>query len=247
MKRQIPFVLVGGLALTGVVLGIVAKVFFFASGIYQDRYVDGRFIPMQGLRLNPHDLSNLTHEAAEDFEVLNKAMQAYTKKFGKFPDTMDALEEFSKDWPENERVTAETYRGEDYELTDDYIPSPEGSNYRWHFLASRVDGSKRPVFPRNGERDVWFSTDEFVRSGRTVYRDGSMVEKPEGFYLVMWSDGLVEEVPLSKLVYVRSSSGGEESFFLDEVGVASKLPRPAWIAEKRTKWWPAASMAKSND
>jgi hypothetical protein len=62
-------------------------------------------------------------------------------------------------------------------------------------------------------------TDTYVRSNSTVYKTGSGSTKPEGHYLVAWSDGKVEELPISAYKRTQWHLGSARMGFVGEPGI----------------------------
>jgi hypothetical protein len=176
---------------------IGVRVYLAKTGQWLERLPDGRVIPMTGLKLNPNGLTNLQGDAKDDFRRLVGAIRAYADKYQRFPDDPRWLIEFTKTWPESTRVTADCFDTPDRKMSDSFNNTDVGFGYKWFYRSPRPNGKPRPVFPGPGERDVWLFTDTYMRANQTVYRTGSATSKPEGHYLVAWSDGKVEELPLS--------------------------------------------------
>ena len=198
---------------------IGVRVYLAKTGQWLERLPDGRVIPVTGLKLNPNGLTNLQGDAKDDFRRLVGAIRAYADKYQRFPDDPRWLIEFTKTWPESTRVTADCFDTPDRKMSDSFNNTDVGFGYKWFYRSPRPNGKPRPVFPGPGERDVWLFTDTYMRANQTVYRTGSATSKPEGHYLVAWSDGKVEEVPLSAYKRTQFHLGSASMGFDGEPGI----------------------------
>ena len=116
-------------------------------------------------------------------------------------------------------MTADCFDTPDRKKSDTFDSTDFGFGYLWAYRSQRPDGKPRPVFPGPGERDVWLYTDTYVRSNSTVYKTGSGSTKPEGHYLVAWSDGKVEELPISAYKRTQFHLGSARMGFVGEPGI----------------------------
>jgi hypothetical protein len=216
-KKRLLFTALLLLPIAVTTIGI--RLYLAKTGRWMDRYQDGRVIPVTGLKLNPDGLTNLQGDAKDDFRRLVGAIRAYADKNQRFPDDPRWLIEFTKKWPESTRVTADCFDTPDRKKSDTFDSSDFGFGYLWAYRGPRPDGKPRPVFPGPGERDVWLYTDTYVRSNSTVYKTGSGSTKPEGHYLVAWSDGKVEELPISAYKRTQWHLGSASMGFVGEPGI----------------------------
>jgi hypothetical protein len=116
-------------------------------------------------------------------------------------------------------VTADCFDTPDRKKSDTFDSTDFGFGYMWAYRGPRPDGKPRPVFPGPGERDVWLYTDTYMRSNKTVYKTGAGSTKPEGHYLVAWSDGKVEELPISAYKRTQFHLGSANMGFDGEAGI----------------------------
>ena len=216
-KKRLLFTALLLLPIAVTTIGI--RLYLAKTGRWMDRYQDGRAIPVTGLKLNPDGLTNLQGDAKDDFRRLAGAIRAYADKNQRFPDDPRWLIEFTKKWPESTRVTADCFDTPDRKKSDTFDSTDFGFGYLWAYRGPRPDGKPRPVFPGPGERDVWLYTDTYVRSNSTVYKTGSGSTKPEGHYLVAWSDGKVEELPISAYKRTQWHLGSARMGFVGEPGI----------------------------
>lgn len=240
--------LVVALVVAGVFVGFLVKQLLFSNGLYVEKYVDGRVIPLNGLLVNSNGLENLKGDAEDDFQRLHRALSSYAKEYGKLPDDPRWLIEFTSSWPPEHRVEANTFGTDDYAASDTYSKADEGFNYSWAYRSPRANGQPKPARATADQRDVWVYTDVYVRSRRRVFRDGSFVTDPAGSYLVLWSDGKVERVPLEERVLVSLGGRGKTYFFRGETGVPSNAESAGEANPQEGSWWPApVDGPESND
>ena len=216
-KKRLLFTALLLLPIAFITVGV--RIYLAKTGLWMDRFQDGRAIPVTGLKVNPNGLTNLQGDAKDDFRRLVGAIRAYADKYQRFPDDPRWLIEFTKTWPESTRVTADCFDTPDRKKSDTFDSSDFGFGYMWFYRSPRPDGKPRPVFPGPGERDVWLFTDTYMRANQTVYRTGSAASKPEGHYLVAWSDGKVEELPLSAYKRTQFHLGSASMGFDGEPGI----------------------------
>jgi len=163
---------------------------------------DGRFIWPWGLQVNP----NPTHskdvaDAKEQLRRAHKAIKSYVATFGRFPTTGVDLTDSSI--PIGARLKAGDLMPAGYRTSDAFALGQESVGLTLELLSSRPDGTLRPLNPQSGQRDAWVSSDMFVRSNARVYPNWTAERKPSGFYLVLWSDGSIEEVPYERVRLVQ--------------------------------------------
>jgi hypothetical protein len=216
-KKRLLFTALLLLPIALITVGV--RIYLAKTGQWLERLPDGRVIPVSGLKLNLNGLTNLQGDAKDDFRRLVGAIRAYADKYQRFPDDPRWLIEFTKKWPESTRVTADCFDTPDRKMSDNFNNMDVGFGYKWFYRSPRPDGKPRPVFPGPGERDVWLFTDTYMRANQTVYRTGSASSKPEGHYLVAWSDGKVEELPLSAYKRTQFHLGSASMGFDGEPGI----------------------------
>ena len=216
-KKRLLFTALLLLPIALITVGV--RIYLAKTGLWMDRFQDGRAIPVTGLKVNPNGLTNLQGDAKDDFRRLVGAIRAYADKYQRFPDDPRWLIEFTKKWPESTRVTADCFDTPDRKKSDSFNNMDVGFGYMWAYRGPRPDGKPRPVFPGPGERDVWLYTDTYMRSNKTVYKTGAGSTKPEGHYLVAWSDGKVEELPISAYKRTQFHLGSASMGFEGEAGI----------------------------
>lgn len=162
-------------------------------------------IPKEGLPIAPASWEQLGNPeyAVEDLRKVYAALDAFRKKHGRLPQLREILDWDGKH-PGPGKLTKEDWTTPDMSLASSNN-SPNDSAIEFNFRARRPDGSEKPAFPKAGEKDVWASSDVYVRIRQTVYRDRPETLSPVGTYVVLWSDGTIEKIPAtSKLVYRES-------------------------------------------
>jgi hypothetical protein len=220
-----------------IAVGLLGKSLLNLRGLYVERYLDGRLIPPRGLRVNPVGLTGLTRDSESDFKKLYKAIRAYGAKTGKFPDDPRVLIEFTREWSVSDRITPDAFCSPDYKKSDYYFDGDDGFSYKWTYRSPRPDGSPKPLVPGKGERDTWLVTDVLSRSNRIVYRDGTYSIEPEGYLLVLWSDGTVQrgaktvKVPDPGTTSHSIYYAGEAGLPLNAIPTNDELP-------SKGNWWP---------
>lgn len=144
MNKKVLVASIALLALTPIVILVIASR-QQPSRVFVDRYIDGRFIPIGGLLVNPAGLQGLTRDSESDFRKFFKAICAYGNKFGQFPDDPRQLIAFTATWPEDSRVTGESFSSPDHRKSDTYNQMDEGFSYLWTYRSPRPDGTEKPL------------------------------------------------------------------------------------------------------
>ncbi|RYG96228.1 MAG: hypothetical protein EON58_12540 [Alphaproteobacteria bacterium] len=182
---------------------------------------DGKAIPKEGLVLNPEG-KNLgdPENAAGDFKRVYAAMDAYRRANGKLP-TLQELTDFKSPLAQGFQLSAEDLTTPDGKYADGYVPGQQNLSYMFAFIQPRPNGKERPAFPAAGERDVWLVSTDYVRRNQRMHQDKHSDIDFRGVYVVLWSDGKIEKVPVDGVVFASASA---KSFGLNFPGQAG-LPK----------------------
>jgi hypothetical protein len=159
---------------------------------------DGRPIPPEGLVVTEGRRGGDPNNAVEDLKAMYVALDRYRAKHKKFPPIGQFLDT-SKPLVDDVRLSPEHFQNPDHSLSDrTYL---EGDlPYSFGFLGKRPDETPVPVFPQPGERDVWVKCDIYARHRQVVFPDGGAEHTIHGVYVVLWSDGSVEQIPAKDLL-----------------------------------------------
>lgn len=176
---------------------------------------DGRWVLPQGLLLNSNSERPGNPEATEaKFAKIYKEIVAFRERNGRLPYAGSEL-----------ALQPSELQSDDTKFTDEYARGiRDHLGFHFDLRSKRPDGSDRPATPKRPERDVWVTTEDYVRSNARLFPDGTVRSKPSGFYIVLWSDGKVERVPVGERIWVNSSRG-LISTFRGQAGVDPKKAR----------------------
>lgn len=138
-----------------------------------------------------------------DFERLYRALNAYRRVHRALP-TPETFLDTSKPLVEGTQLSPEDF------TVPDWSASERGSNwakapscmYALHFASARPDGTMKPAFPAQAERDVWLSSDLSAMTGAIDRPDGSQEMHLSGVYVVLFSDGSIERFSHRELFFV---------------------------------------------
>ncbi|MBC8064777.1 MAG: hypothetical protein H7Y17_08105 [Chlorobia bacterium] len=98
-------------------------------------------------------------------------------------------------------------------------PVTTDPRYTLNWNTKRPDGSKKPVLPAKGERDLWAFSTHYKR-GRSVDLGGKYPSvQYYGFAIGLFSDGNVVVLPAEDLVAVRRGGSSWNTYFPMETGV----------------------------
>ena len=170
----------------------------------------GRDIPKEGLVLNVAGRTHLgdPQNAVVDFKRIYAAMDGYRRSRGTLPPLQKLLGD-----PGGLGLTAEDLSNPDAQYADAYVSGQKNlSSYMFAYLQPRPDGKPKPAFPAAGEKDAWLVSTDYVRRNQTVYQDQHQDLDFKGAYVVLWSDGTVEKVPILKGLYAKADVGSVLDF-----------------------------------
>lgn len=213
-KVGLAAVITGGLA-----VGIVAAILLRPK---QEYLYEGHKIPSGGLILhprgsNPGDPQN----AITRFRKIYAAMTAYRNQNRKLP-TISELLDFSHPLG-GIQLSESDFNPPDMRYADGYIEGQKNpSSFMFSYIQPRPDGSPKPAFPKRGERDVWLVSTDYVRSNQVVYADRHSKMRFSGEYVVLWSDGKIDEVPVTDSLY-RGTGKESTLSFRGETGLPDKV------------------------
>jgi len=178
-------------------------------------YQDGRKIPPSGLVIDPQGVNNPgdTRNAERDFRKIYKALITFRKSKGRLPKGGEFLT-LNSDGESAVGLTHDDLHNPDRRFADgkDVREGAKLScDYALAWLAKRKDGTKKPSFPKRGERDVWMISQDYIRDGLTIYPDGTGKYHKKGVYVVLFSDGKIERIPYSATLLIPT---GPQSFAL---------------------------------
>ncbi len=209
------------------ILGLAVKHFASQKGVYNERYTDGRLIPIGGLMVNPNSLEGLENDSEDDFRRLYGAIKAYAAQHKKFPDPRKLIA-YTASWKPVDQVTEDTFTSTDYMKSDNAEAVRKEFPYQWRYLAPRPDGTDKPLILVAGERDIWVQTDALSRSQMKVFQDGTFTTDPIGHILVLWSDGKVEKLSIDKQRVASTGLNETTLYYEGETGVPnSAQPAPS--------------------
>lgn len=150
--------------------------------------------------------------AIADFKVLYKAIDAFRTRHHRLP----AGKEVDELGPPDAWTNPDTAYGD-----QPYAAKRARGQYHYmmSFLSLRADGTPKPAFPRRGEKDVWLVADQYVRYNQRQTLDKLSEMKLEGSYVVLWSDGTIEQIPLKDQIVVWAEAKRGSHCFKGEAGI----------------------------
>jgi hypothetical protein len=199
----------------------------------QFRAFNGKWIPPWGLTINEKGSRELGNpdNAIQDLTKLYTAFIAYRQEKGKLPEPKD-LFDFSRPIAPGIQLKEEDLRTPDAHLADGYTKGDQSfSEYALTYLTPRPNGQPRPAFPKDGERDVWLYCETYARTGTRVYRDHTTKLEPMGYYVVLWSDGVIEKVPTLDMVGYQDSPRSWTFTFKGQAGLPKNTRTKRELAE----------------
>ncbi|MDX1931950.1 MAG: hypothetical protein SFU56_05035 [Capsulimonadales bacterium] len=178
-------------------------------------YFNGKLIPWYGLKVNPAgDVLGNPEEAVKDFRQIYAVMERYRREHGKLPGAGELMKELPRD----------AFHTPDFGRSDIHAAfSDTTAEYIWQYPAERPNGQAYPATPKPGERDVWMICDTYARMNQTVFRDRHSEYSPKGCYVVLWSDGTVEKIPVRDVIYYQTGRNEWTLGFRGETGLPTKV------------------------
>ena len=163
-NKRIPFLL--AICASGAVIGVLLNFVWHPKPKYTFM---GREIPEAGLVVNPQGAGHPgdPENAVKDFRRIYAAMDAFRHIHNRLPELKE-ITDFSKPLAPGFQLTKDDFNSPDRIYSDGYSPRDKTLEYQFTYVQKRPDGTPRPAFPANGEKDVWMVSDGYVRSNQIV-------------------------------------------------------------------------------
>lgn len=180
----------------------------------------GKPIPTAGLKMFEEnwDKPGNPEHAITDLKKMYWVIDQFRRKNNRLPELREILSDALRSDNPN-MLGLEDQTTPDGHLKDGHTPGATNDTYFYAFRTKRPDGNARPAFPKSGEKDVWVYTDAYVRRRQTVYQDHRSTFQPSGVYVVLWSDGTIEKVPMPEMLKYRVSDTEWRYTFRGQAGV----------------------------
>ena len=158
--------------------------------------------------------------AVTDLERIYKIIQSYKLENGgnspdKLPSLMNALAAHPKRYGFDSFEEAMTFlTNPDYRLTNKDISVEEQEMtvvYKFNFR--RLDGYNLQSIRLRNTRDLIAWTDIYVYRNMNYYNPQKSLPNTVGFYVVLWDDGSIEEIPYDEALYYLDDQGYYLNYF----------------------------------
>lgn len=186
--------------------------------LYQDREV-----PPGGLVVNAAGRDHLgdPENAVADFRRIYAAMDGFRRANRRLP-TLAELFDVSKPLAPGVQLTADDLMAPDAKYADGFVEGQKNlSSYMYAYMQPRPNGQAKPAFPAPGERDVWLVSTDYTRRNQIVYPDRHQDLDFRGTYVVLWSDGKIEQVPVLDGKFAVDGRNGTLTF-TGQAGMSDK-------------------------
>ncbi len=159
----------------------------------------GVAVPETGLELDEQGKTGAVNPAngREQLSKLYKTLVRFRSIKGGLPKTLDEM------YGANLGFTKSDIKSVDAEHADAADTGFVAQSIDGRFLRPRLDGSAKPASPKRGERDVWAVSPIYVRRNVVKHIDRSVALNPQGAMLVLWSDGKIDETPITSMVFMK--------------------------------------------
>jgi hypothetical protein len=195
---------------------------------------EGKPIPKGGFIRNPrHARKGNPENAKADLRRLYTAIKQFNAKHGRFPKGKE-LRDFSKPIvPGGIRLKKQDLENPDWVYADGGRRQANES-YVWTFMSRLREDPTFPPRPKAGEKYEWLGCDLYLNIEARVKDDGTATLHHSGVYIVLWSDGRIDEIPHGDLLQVpvkgkqrmwRRSAPGETGLPKNAVRMRDFYPR----------------------
>jgi hypothetical protein len=199
--------------------------------VRREKTVDGRDVVEGGTLQNPQGVDNPgdPQHAIEDFKRIYLYLDGYRKEVGRLPTADEFLER--RALKNGLQLTEDDLKNPDWTIADgmDAIQRIDRKcHYTVSFDSPRPDGTPKPAFPKDGERDLWMLSQLTARSNTILYPGGRQKSHFTGYFVSLFSDGSIEMFRHKEMLFV-ARPGEPRMPYLTTPGVAG-------LPEKVTPW-----------
>ena len=156
--------------------------------------------------------------AVQDLQEIHRLIGVYKSRDGAYPSrTLDLLQDIQKQ-PEvygysvpTERGTwPEAFMNSDYAYADGNKTHNPNGVVPYITTDRRPDGTPIGGAKLPGQKDVLAYTDIYIHRNVHRFPKSRTTENPVGFFVVLWDDGTVTQVPYDELIYVPTEGNTEK-------------------------------------
>lgn len=214
---------------SSLIIGVVVGLSFFHDGrrpVMMGMH-HGKLIPEGGIVTDPQGHTEVVNpeNGKKGLAKIYKALVSYKKTFGQLPDSEKQLFDHG--------LSPDDLNNPDTVHADGMNETLKPPSYMMKFIEKRADGTSKSQPTALAGRDVWAVTGTYVRRNIVKYRDLTSKINVEGFYLVLWSDGKIEEVKPQDALMVRNPASKRVMLcFRGEAGVKSNMT-PVSVMKQR--------------
>jgi len=198
-------------------LTVVTMFYIRTQWVREVRVAAQRSIPPEGIvpaidtgGKVPGDPAN----AVEDMLKIRTMMDVYKSRHGRMPRRTgevftDALDNFQSYGFSSSEEASVVFTNPDARYADFDVARKNPKYYLAYVIDEhRPDGTKVGDNKVPGTRDILLFTDLYFHENVRHYKNTRSSENPVGFYMVMWDDGKIEQIPYDKRLMVPLPAQG---------------------------------------
>jgi hypothetical protein len=181
------------------------------------------------------------NNAVRDLKVIYNALNVYHTQFGSYPTSELVLMEAMSKYPtrygiRNPQEATDMLMNPDSIYSDwDFIRKNTKESIAYQIPSVRYDGKPIGSSKLPGTRDVLSWTDLYVHNN-FVTKNGVTTENPVGYYVLLWDDGSIQQVPQDQVLLVPAKNGDLLYGFPGQAGLpANAMTRKQLYASIKTK------------
>ena len=210
---------------------LAASISFFALLVVPSSGDERQVVYIPRIAPKPERPLGNPENAVRAFHKVYLAFIAFRTKYHRLPEMKEVLEA-----PDGAlwKLSIEDFRVPDLPGERSEIPTPANvAQFLLSYLTPRPDGAAKPAFPKDGEKDAWLACDVYTRHIKKRGPDGKVETKLEGDYVVLWSDGTTEKIPLGRVVWFPEKAGSVNYVmdFPGQTGLPSNVISEEQMAE----------------
>jgi len=195
--------------------------------------ITGNLPPAAYLEYHPNGIPGNPAYTVAQMHQLYRALQTYTRRTGlsgvdDFNAFLNDVVQNHKDYGLANLAAVRALITNPDSAYDDLASARIGASefFPYMMLSIRPDGSKAGGTVPPGTKDVLMYTNLYFHRNTRWSADKKRAKQyPVGFYLVLWSDGSVTQVPYDQSLFVKQGSNNWVTAFRGQAGVpAGALP-----------------------
>ena len=160
-----------------------------SSCVHAKDVIYSETIPSQGGKIvNPQGVGHPGHpeNVERRFARIYQAMDAFRRIHGRLP-TPSEVTDFGHPLAPGHQLRPDDFNNPDRQYADHDMAGPEHWQYSFDYSdGKRPDGTRKPVYPKPGEHDVWMDCSHYIRSNSLAFIGKGNWVHYAGFFVVLY-------------------------------------------------------------